>query len=300
MNKKINNLAQIASVRRYTITDGRAKGLEVIDCDNGKIRFLLNVTKALDVMQLYHEGTNISFLSKNAYTAREINFLNRFEGGMLYTCGLDNAGGRDGYELHGRLHNTPAEVVSAKCDENGIEVVAYVRMTALFGENLVLCRKITSAIGSDSVTLSDTLTNEAYRDEEYCLLYHINAGYPMLDEGAYIKADIESSYARSEFAKANIADMLSISDAVDNQEEQCFYHKLRTPEISLVNEKLGKTFTVSYTGDTLPYFIEWKSMASGDYALGLEPSTTTLDDNFKRNVLGAGESVSFGVTLTVK
>ena len=119
MNKKINNLAQIASVRRYTITDGRAKGLEVIDCDNGKIRFLLNVTKALDVMQLYHEGTNISFLSKNAYTAREVNFLNRFEGGMVYTCGLDNAGGRDGYELHGRLHNTPAEIVSAKCDENG-------------------------------------------------------------------------------------------------------------------------------------------------------------------------------------
>ena len=74
MNKKINNFAQIASVRRYTITDGRAKGLEVIDCDNGKIRFLLNVTKALDVMQLYHEGTNISFLSKNAYTARESNF----------------------------------------------------------------------------------------------------------------------------------------------------------------------------------------------------------------------------------
>ena len=63
MNGKINNLAQVASLRRYTITDGRAKGLDIIDCDNGKLRFLLNVTKALDIMQLYHEGTNISFLS---------------------------------------------------------------------------------------------------------------------------------------------------------------------------------------------------------------------------------------------
>ena len=93
--KKISNLQQIASVRRYTITEGVSKDLKVIDCDNGKIRFLLNESKALDIMQVYYKGENVSFISKNGFTSREINFLNRFEGGMLYTVGLDSAGGRD-------------------------------------------------------------------------------------------------------------------------------------------------------------------------------------------------------------
>ena len=98
---QVSNFDQIASLRRYTLSDGAGKGLDVIDCDNGKMRFLLNVSKALDVMQLYHEGQNMSFVSKNGFTAREIDFLRRFEGGMLYTCGLDSVGGREGYELHG-------------------------------------------------------------------------------------------------------------------------------------------------------------------------------------------------------
>ena len=103
MDGRISNLAQVASIRRYTFTEGREKGLDVIDCDNGKIRFLLNVSKACDIMQIYHEGENVSFVSKNGFTAREIPFLNRFEGGMLYTCGLDSVGGRAGYDIHGSL-----------------------------------------------------------------------------------------------------------------------------------------------------------------------------------------------------
>ena len=46
MNGKISNFEQVASVRRYTLTGGREDGLEVLDCDNGKIRFLLNINKA--------------------------------------------------------------------------------------------------------------------------------------------------------------------------------------------------------------------------------------------------------------
>ena len=299
MNGKISNFAQVASVRRYALTEGRGKGLDVLDCDNGKIRFLLNVGKACDIMQLYHEGQNMSFLSKNAFTARETGFLNRFEGGMLYTCGLDSVGGREGYELHGTFHNIPAEIVCAKCDENGILVEAIIRDTALFGKNLVLKRKIFTEIGGDSITLEDTLVNEVYKAEEYCLLYHINVGYPMLDDGAKIVADVEKYTPRTVWAKQNAATMYEMNDAVPNQEEACYFLSLNKPEISLVNEKIGKKFTVSYSGDTLPHFVEWKSMASGDYALGLEPCTTELDGAFQYKVLKAGGQETFVVKIAV-
>lgn len=181
MNGKISNFAQVASVRRYTITEGQERGLDVLDCNNGKIRFLLNVCKACDIMQLYHEGKNVSFISKNGFTNRETDFMNRFEGGMLYTCGLDSLGCRTGYEMHGTFHNLPAQIVSAKCDEQGIEVQAIIRDTALFGKNLVMKRRIFSAIGSDYITLEDTLVNEG------CLICEIqqnsNLTYRVYDYG---------------------------------------------------------------------------------------------------------------------
>lgn len=299
MHGKISNFQQIASIRRYTLTEGREKGLDVLDCDNGKIRFLLNVSKACDIMQLFHKGQNMSFLSKNAFTAREIAFLNRFEGGMLYTCGLDSVGGRDGFELHGTLHNIPAQIIRAECNENGIFVESIIRDTALFGKNLVLQRKIFCEIGGDSVTIKDTLANEGYKTEEYCLLYHINVGYPMLDEGAKLIADVEKYTPRTVWAQQNEAAMYVMDEDVPNQEETCYFLKMRKPEISLVNEKISKKLTVSYSAETLPNFVEWKSMASGDYALGLEPCTTELDDKFTYKVLKSKEAVNFEVKIKI-
>jgi hypothetical protein len=33
---------------------------------------------------------------------------------------------------------------------------------------------------------------------------------------------------------------------------------------------------LTWSGDTLPILAEWRSMASGDYVLGLEPSNTCI------------------------
>lgn len=299
MNGKISNFTQVASLRRYTLTEGLGKGLNVIDCDNGKLRFLVNEDKACDIMQLYHEGTNVSFVSKNGFTKREIPFLNRFEGGMLYTCGLDSVGGREGYELHGTLHNTPADIVRAECSEDGIVIEAILRDTALFGKNLVLRRKIYSAIGGECVTVEDTLINEGFRDEKYCLLYHINVGYPMLDAGAKLLAEVETAAPRNDWARQNEESMLGMTLPEDNGDECCYFLKLKRPEVSLINSKLNKRFTLTYSGETLPHFVEWKSMVSGDYALGLEPCTTELDDRFAYKTIKPLEKIAFSINVTV-
>ena len=301
MNGKISNFQQIGSLRRYTLEGGKEKGIDVIDCDNGKLRFLLNISKACDVMQLYHEGQNTSFISKNGFTLREPPFGNRFEGGMLYTCGLDNVGGmRDGNPVHGSLHNIPAEIVRAECNSEGIVVEAIIRDTALFGKNLVLRRRIYSAIGSESLRLEDTLVNEGYRTENYCVLYHVNFGYPLLDEGARIVADVAKCDPRTDWARENEATVCEITEPLPEQKETCYFLTFNKPQISLINDKLGKSVTLSYSGDTLPHFVEWKSMACGTYALGFEPTTTELDDRFAYKTLDAGESVRFWIELDLK
>ena len=300
MDGRISEHTQVASLRRYTITEGRGKGLDVIDCDNGKIRFLLNVTKACDMMQLYYKGQNVSFISKNGFMAREIGFLNRFEGGMLYTCGLDSVGGREGYEEHGSFHNTPAQIIHAECNDKQIVVEAEIRSTELFGRNLTLRRRITADIGSDTVSVQDTLVNKSYRDEDYCLLYHVNVGYPMLDDGAKVVANSDVCLPRTPWSEKHLETAFQMSAPVPNMEETCYYLEPKLNAVSLVNEKLGRSFTVSYSGDTLPNFLEWKAMASGDYALGLEPSTTKLDDGFAYRTVKPGETVAFSLHFTVK
>lgn len=299
MDGRISNFEQVASLRRYTITDGRGKGLEVIDCDNGNIRFLLNVSKACDIMQMYHRGQNLSFISKNGFIKRELPFAKRFEGGMLYTCGLDSVGDREGFDEHGSVHNIPAEIIRAECSETGITVEAIIRDTEVCGKNLILRRTIFAQIGGNCICVTDKLTNETYRDEDYCLLYHVNLGYPLIDDGAKVLTDATGILPRTPWAEKNIATAFDITAPIPNMEETCYYPEGQTPEVSLINEKLGKKFTVSYSGATLPNFLLWKNMTSGDYAVGLEPCTTKLDHLFEYSKIKAGETVEFRVELKI-
>lgn len=300
MNKSISNFDQIAYVRRYTLNGGQADGIKVVELYNGVLRVLLNESKALDMMQLFHNGVNISYLSKNAFTKRETAFLKRFEGGMLYTCGIDVIGGQAGYEDHGSFHNIPALITRCECNGEKIVVEATIRDSELFGKNLVMHRRYETAVGSDTVTLSDTLVNEGYRMEDYSILYHVNVGYPMLDDGVKIIADVKTVTPRNEWARKNIDKAFSIESPEDCKEETCYLLDLQKNEVSVVNEKLKKVFTLAFSGDPLPYFVEWKSMASGDYALGLEPSTSKLDDEFATKMIPAGEKVDFTIKLSVK
>ena len=300
MNGKISNRAQVASLRRYTLTEGSAKGMDIIDCDNGKIRFLLSVNNALDIMQLYHEGQNMSFLSKNAFVADERPFLNRFEGGMLYTCGLDNAGDRPGYIMHGSLHLKKAEIVRAECTDEEIVVEALIRDSALFGKNLLLRRKYTAKIGSGTLELEDTIKNEAYAEGEYCMLYHSNLGYPMLDAGAKISLSAERVYPRNGVAEKDLYRLYDICEPTPLEDETCYYFDLKEPKVSVINEKIGKKFTLAYSAETLPKFLMWKSFACGDYALGLEPCTSRIGDELVMTKIGAGESVVNRVRFTIE
>lgn len=297
MNGKLSNLCQVAYVRRYTLSGGREDGLKVIEVSNGKLRFMLNESKALDVMQMWHDNVNLSFVSKNGFTKREIPFMRRFEGGMMYTCGLDDVGGREGYELHGTFHNNPALVTECKCDENGIKIVAETFDTELFGKNLVMRRTVTTDILSDKLDIQDELINKGTKTEDYALLYHINVGYPMLDEGTTITSDAISVTPRNEWSAQNIADRTLRKPPVDNQTETCYFVINKTPKIVVENKKIGKTFTVEYSDDTLPYFVQWNGGASGDYALGTEVSTTLLDDKFSYKQIEQGKTVKFNLTF---
>lgn len=298
-NGRINNAAQVFGIKRYTLSGGAEDGLRVTECTNGALRFLLNESKALDIMQIFYKGENISFVSKNGFTKRELPFLNRFEGGALYTCGLDAVGGVEGKEIHGSLHNIPATVLRAECGDKGITVEAEMRFSALFNQNLVLRRKIFSAYDSGKIELTDVLINEGTKTEDYCLLYHSNLGYPLLVEGGKIIAETATVTPRDDVAKSKLAAWDTVEAPKDNEPEACYYLSPTDRTVYYFNPKSGRKFTLKYS-DNLDKFILWKSNASGDYALGLEPSTTELDGSFAYKKIAAGESKMFCVSYSIE
>ena len=297
MNPKIGNDEQRCSATRVQVTEGRGNGARLIYVANGKLNFVLAESNALDVLRLWYRGVNVGFVSKNGlYTAPD-DFLHSFPCGMLYTCGLDVIGGVEGHPVHGRIHSIPAEVKELRANEAGVRIVAEIRDTALFGENLVVTRTIETVAESAELKLTDRIENRAFRDEKYCLLYHVNVGWPFVDVGAVIKGNFVESRPRTPLAAREKAKMLVVEPPVDNFEEACYFHRTRDGVVSLVNKKLGLAFTVR---SSLKKFVEWKSRASGDYVIGLEPCTCWLDDEMKMSVLRPGKSVTHTVTLAVK
>ena len=298
-NGRISNAAQVLGIKRYTLNGGAENGLRVIECTNGALRFLINESKALDIMQIFYKGENISFVSKNGFTQRETPFLNRFEGGALYTCGLDAVGDVEGKEPHGGFHNIPANVLRAECGDKGITVEAETRYSEIGGQNLVMRRTIFSAYNSGTIEITDVLTNEGTKAEDYCLLYHSNIGYPLLVEGGKVIADTETVIPRDDAAKKKISVWDTMEAPKDNEIETCYYLQPADRTVYYFNPKSGRKFTLKY-GENLDKFLLWKSNASGDYAMGLEPCTTELDGGFKYSKITAGESKTFNLSYTIE
>ena len=297
MNAKIGNPEQLCMAQRVQVTDGRGNGARQIYVANGKLNFILSESNALDILRLWHEGTNVGFVSKNGLYTAPADFRHSFPAGMLYTCGFDAIGAIEGHPLHGRLHSIPAQLLELRADESGVRIVGQIRDTALFGECLCLTRTIETRAGDDEIRITDELRNLAFRDEPYCLLYHVNVGYPFVDEGATLSADFLESRPRTPWAAKHAGTMLAVEAPVDNWEETCYFHRTRDGVMSLANPALGRKFTVK---SSFKKFVEWKSRASGDYVIGIEPCSCWLDGDFKPSILKAGAKAVHKLSLKVE
>ena len=135
--------------------------------------------------------------------AAGIGWFRGFPGGLVSTCGLDHTllGGPDDatvfnyphrvtetYGLHGRYTGRPARLAGYGARWDGDECVLWaegeVVQAALFGEQLMLRRRIEADLGGISLRITDTVTNIGPTPCPHMLLYHCNVGFPVVDAGA--------------------------------------------------------------------------------------------------------------------
>ena len=174
--RRVGHMDQLAGIRLVETGDGKARGSRMLDVWTGTgLRLQVNADRALDISSCDFKGMPLSWRSPAGdvhpayYEPQGIGWLRSFPGGLLTTCGLDQFGlpSQDGgtdFGLHGRISNTPASQVNYSTywvgDDYELEITAEVRQASLFGENLVLRRRISTALGSNRIHIEDIATNQ--------------------------------------------------------------------------------------------------------------------------------------------
>lgn len=291
--RRVGSLSQIASVRPCELRDGRANGTQVFEVTTGGgLEFTVLKGKCLDISNMRYKGVNLNFLTKPGIVAPEFfnphgdEFGRYFQAGMMYTCGLRNVGAAnidlgEQSNPHGRIGNTPAENVSVVSewlgDEYIMEIAGQMREGCQFAENMLLSRRIKTMLGAKSIQICDIVENQGFETQPFMMLYHFNIGYPVLDEGVRLLIPSLGREPRDEPSKPGINEWDKMEQPIDGFVEQVFYHTLGkdtegNTAFAVINDRLGFGVYVKFCVDMLPNLIEWKSMMSGDYTLGLEPA----------------------------
>ncbi|NLD87760.1 MAG: aldose 1-epimerase family protein [Clostridiales bacterium] len=324
--RRCGNPAQLANVRRFTYADGNSKGMGGCEVKTGSgLRFTVLEDRGFDLYEMEYKGVNLSWLSKPSlvsgerFSSSDGRFGTIINGGMMFTAGLLNAGGgcNDNGKIlpvHGTADGQSAtEIYSKTVLRDGgydIEVGGKIKEASLNGENLEFTRKYITASCKPSVTIKDRLDNLACEDCEFMLLYHINIGYPMLDEGSKLYTSKGSAKPRNKDAAPGFPEHRNFIAPVDGLPEEVFFHDLQPDKDGyayalLVNEKLELGLYVKYSRDTLENLNEWKHMHSGDYVLGLEPANCFImgrvgeRENGSLKTVKAFSSVDFEVEIGI-
>jgi len=320
----VGDLSQLLGIKEYILVDGKAKGVRAYDVKNGSgLEFTILADRCLDIAGLSFKGNNCSYIAKAGVVAPEyydengIGFLRSYLAGFLSTCGLRNVGSPceengEYFPLHGRLANTPGEQVCASTewvdDVPVFTISGKMRDARLFGENLVLNRKIVSKYGENKLTLHNTVENLGFKREALMLLFHFNLGYPLLDENSILVTPTAKLDPRDQDALDGAAVSGECQPPTPDYAEQVFYHDLKADNegntcVALINKNLEIGVAIHFSKNQLFNFTQWKQMGEGDYVMGMEPCNCYVGGRIDprnatvREYLEPGEIRNFDLTI---
>ena len=293
MHPRIGSMRQIASLRRAVLDDDKGRGMRIVEIDNGSgLSFTVYPDRGMDLGEARFRGIPLVWLTANGpvapqfYEQRGFDWLGTWGGGLLTGCGLMNVGGPaecggEAHGLHGRLSHTPAGEVNTRTGWNGdryeLEVTGKIRDGRVFSRNLLLTRRISTALGDNSITVEDKVENQGFGTVPLMLLYHMNFGWPLVDEGAYLEAVPHEVQPQNDVAAAGLGEWERILPPAPDFREQVFYHDIPgdaegIASIRLVNPGLKLALRVSYRTAELPWLVQWRMFGQGEYVCGLEPA----------------------------
>jgi len=331
----VGDISQVARVKPYRLIEGYEDGVFALDVTNGSgLDFTVLASRGMDISSAHYNGRSMMWRSATtdshpAHFDHEgeggRGWLRAFYGGLVVTCGLTWAGGNDiddgiPHGIHGRISNTPATNVqwdgAWNGDEYELRISGKMREATVFGENLQLTRTITTKLGSPTLHIHDEVENLGAKPTEHMMLYHINIGFPAVNDTAELISSSLSATPRDADAEEKFDRYTKMQAPEAGYRETVYFHELAKDTEGKViaavidhqtDSGSGKGFGVycKYSPEQLPRFIEWKMMDSGTYVVGMEPANCLVmgRPNERRagtlQVLQPGEVRSYDVEIGV-
>lgn len=319
MNPYIGHDSQIGGIEEHRLVGGKGDGIRLFEVNNGKgMELTISPDRAGDISRLRFKGINMSYMSPCGYVApayyveKGMNWLKSFTAGYLTTCGLSAVGSPctdAGEELpmHGTIANQPSEYVYWEEKEEEWIIHALVKDEVLFGRKLRLHRQIKVSRTENTFQICDTIENTGDRTEPLQILYHMNMGYPLLDEDSIVEIPSAEVVPRDDHAAEDVANWMHMEKPKEGYQERCYYHKFpdENGKASIFQPKLGVGLEIRFDAKDLDGFVEWKMMGVRDYVLGLECGNCYPDgrDVMRKNgmlkFLKPGESHTYKVQVTM-
>lgn len=317
MNPYIGCESQIYGMEEHRLVGGRGDGMRLLEVRNGHgLELTISLDRCCDISRLTWGGVNMSYFSPCGYVAPAYyqptgaEWLKSFTAGFLTTCGLNAVGSpcEDAGEvlpLHGTIANTPASDTCWYEEDGELVIRATVRDEQIFGRKLRLHRKIRVSLSENKFRICDTIENTGDRKKPFEILYHMNMGYPLLDEDSVVTIPSCAVTPRDNHAAEDMENCLRMEKPQPGYRERCYYHKFpgRNGMASIYQPKLQKGLRISFDAEKLDGFVEWKMMGHRDYVLGLECGNCYPDgrDVMRKTgmlkFLDSGEKVNYEVEI---
>jgi hypothetical protein len=295
------------SVRTFALHGGKQEGVDLIELDNGRLRCLLVPARGMGVLRVQCGGVRLGWDSPIGEVVHPAHVALANRGGLgwlegfnewLVRCGLEWAGapGEDRFvnnngdeatmalTLHGRIANTPASEVEVVVDReppHRIRVRGRVDERCFYGPQLELWTELSTEPGSSELRIEDTITNRGGADQEFQLVYHINQGPPVLEQGARFIAAIRAATPFNDVARRARADLGRYPAPTPGFVEQLWFLQLAGDDgddtlCMLRNAEADKAVSLGFSLRELPCFSLWKNALDevGGYVTGFEPGTS--------------------------
>jgi galactose mutarotase-like enzyme len=286
------------SIKRQTLHGGSREGVDTIEVDNGAIKFSVVPTRGMGLWKAWAGDKEFGWRSAvkgpvhphyvPVLDPSGLGWLEGFDE-LLCRCGLISNGapefdetGRLRYPLHGRIANLPASHVEVAVDETSGEIAVrgVVDEARFLFHQLRLETTYTTKVGESRIRITDKVTNLSSNPTETQMLYHINFGPPVLDEGAKLVAPVKTIVPRDSRAAEGIQGWENYSGPRAGFTEQVYFFDLAADEkgevpVLLKNAHATAGVCLRYRREQLPCFTLWKNTAAepDGYVTGLEPGT---------------------------
>jgi peroxiredoxin len=284
------------SVRKYVLHGGKQEGVEVIEVNNGKLRFAVVPTRGMSVQKVSMGDLRLApekglvhpkFISLDAREGS--GWLESFSEWMV-RCGLESFGGPETGEKatmkltpRGKIGNTPAsqvDVIVERQTPYRITVRGRVDEVSENGSKLEIWTQISTVPGANTFQASDKVTNRSDVEQEFSILYHSNYGAPLMGKGARFFGPARQVTPINMHSAPDVADYSRYSAPKAGFGEQAYCMRLwadkndRT-KVMLRNAAGDKAVSIEYSIRQLPFFTLWKNPAAHEdgYVTGLEPGT---------------------------